>query len=239
MENLGTTTLCFAFCYKDSHEAIRLTRTEVPLVTALLKHVEPDISEVEIQRRFEIRGRKVELDQIETLLMQDGYLDMASDIIDPSDHAALKKIEKLKAAQTAPIDKSNASKKPPVVPKVASGSAAASSSSSSSPAVVPGKRKPVNMANEGSVELHKARQLMPPGFEARLKKDVKLHFRWAIDWPRKRPPHSFSKSWGPKSEAKELQALALVLTQAWAYFVDEGGTPCPWDFSGWLPEGKP
>jgi len=97
----------------------------------------------------------------------------------------------------------------------------------------------VALADEGAIDLQKARQLMPPGFESRLKKDVKLHFRWAIDWPRKRPPHSFSKSWGPKSEAKEQQALALVLTQAWAFFVDEGGTPCPWDFSDWLPAAKP
>jgi len=69
-------------------------RTEVALVTALLNFVEPGITEVEIQKRFEARGRKVELDQIETLLMKDGYLDMAVDIIDPSDHAALKKLEK-------------------------------------------------------------------------------------------------------------------------------------------------
>ena len=75
-----------------------------------------------------------------------------------------------------------------------------------------------------------ARMFIPPG--ATLNVDVKLHWRWLGEMPKRNPGDNkfISKAWKKEDGISEAEALKLVLRTLWEWHCkDNPGSTCPHD----------
>ena len=75
-----------------------------------------------------------------------------------------------------------------------------------------------------------ARLFIPPG--ATLNVDVKLHWRWIGEMPKREDPEKvITKAWQQSGATSEAEALKIVLNTLWAWHCkDKPGSTCPHDF---------
>jgi len=195
-------------------------RRERDVVTALLVHAEPKITPEEIERRLQIRNRKLsQAEQPSTVLMSPEAMELASAVIDE---------DEFEAKFVAPVRKA-------CEQVSAESSAKATSSSSSSglsgpPTALPRKRAPVRPEG-GHLSEQEAKEFLPPG--CRVHQETKWHIRWRLVMPHKdAPPYSNTKSFQYDDPASQHSALLSVLNWGWKHHTAMTGQVCPWDLSG-------
>lgn len=208
-------------------------RSEVAVVTKLLTHVEPDITKDEIKIRLELRGKIVEDNQLQSFLMEGANLQLVGDALDENDKKEIEEIKEKRNKAARSKTSASARQVSSAADSAAPSSSSAVATTSASSSNQGGKRQPPKLPRVDEADLEFGRHYMPARKGAVLSKDTTLHFRWQVLWPNDAPPYSVSKAWGGRAKLSELQALRIVLLQAWVWHETQGGESCPWDFSTW------
>jgi len=209
-------------------------RSEVALMTALVRHALPTASDDVVAKALEARQVTVP-----------AAASMASPIFDPKyadlfrDEEAFEsediKQEYVSHMETVAKQQARDEHKRAVLQEfLASGAASASSGASGSggPAAgavaVPGGRKPrkFNPRRAHGYSRDAAADLVPPG--CKITKDMKEN-RWKISAPWMATTKS--KSWGTGTQLDDYDAMKFVILVAWSVYTEQTGEPCPHEFA--------
>ena len=178
-----------------------------------------------------LRG-KPQRSQHETALVEEGALDVASDLFDDGDREIAKKA-------VTRVSSKNASAKHPVdgkktTPIVAASSASSSAGPSSSGAKpdAPGKKAlPSVPAGSHAYTCEQLKDLLPPLKGIRIWPGDSYHKRWRVTYPAKPPYAGTSRTF--EGSLSEQSAIMHCLRWVWkAYIHFNSSAVCPWDLEG-------
>lgn len=203
-----------------SFPANRRPTKGIDILRALIKEVDPDITEQGLARAMAARDKEL-VDSSFSLLSDPANMDKIYHGVDEDDLATIKKSVK-KAVEKKAVLTSSATPAPKPRKLADDGTPARESAR-------PWVLRPLPPSDE-DVTLDEARQYFPKVVGLTIGKDVKRFRRWSCHYPKPTPPTHVTKSWGPCTGLSVGEALKVVVRQAWAWHREQGhNEPCPWD----------
>lgn len=194
-----------------------LPRREADIVVALIKFVEPNVSQQEIEERLELRNKKVSAaEQPSTILMDEDAMKLAEFVIDG--HEFSTKYQELVEKAVAKAAASRTSR--------AASSSGASASKTATSSSTDKAHRPIRPEGSGTMREAEARAFAPPG--CNLHEESKWCMRWRLTMPHKdAPPYSHSRSF--KDDDGSHAAMLAVLRWGWEHHTAMTGQKCPYD----------
>jgi hypothetical protein len=194
---------------KIAHDVVRVKRMPVlekSLFSCIAKHFFPDMGDAEVNELFGLRQHAVRqnLKALDESSLTENF-EHADGVMDDKDADAIKDVVKRARAKLE--------------------------------AQLPASRARASLAGvvteDRGHEIAKeyARLFIPPG--ATLNVDVRLHWRWLGEMPKREDPKKkhITASWVKSGDPSEAEALKSVLKTLWAWHCeDKRGSTCPHDF---------
>ena len=186
----------------------RMPTLEVEVASLLIKHVVPDISDLELASALEYRARRrAKSPKFDTDLTNE-VVQQAAGTLGNEFGDVFKELQDY-SAQVEAVKKRVAQAK-----------------ASAAPAK---KKKALTPKDAASVEAARKHLPVTPG--AALHMETTWHSRWRATYPVHFPPFSKSASFEPKVPESRSKALKAVLEWVWRNHTEITGEVCPYDFA--------